>query len=127
MTDILPFDDSFSKKSDFRLATAISGNNLGNIENYRQGVEIRNDSDLYLGAVKIHAGYPNHELPQNEFGQPKSDVTKETWFLEIDAFDVVSFISSKNNSSTANVVTTYNGTVPTTISNQSVIMDYKIV
>lgn len=119
MPSIIPFDDSTTVDINFRSASVLSGSNLGDTEQFRQGIELRNENDHYQGTVKIHAGYPRHELPQNQFGQTRPAIAEENWFLEIDAFDAVNFISYRNNSNvvTASALTAYDGTFPRISSN----------
>lgn len=88
-----PFNDGPSNEVDYRDADVISGSSLGDTNQFRQGIELR-DEYYFMGSVKIHSGYPNHEIVQHEFGQSKVPLTDDNWFVDSDTYGPDSFIIS---------------------------------
>lgn len=60
------------------------------IDAFRQGVELTRDSHFVAGIAKIWSGYPDHKVPQTEFGQLTIHVS-ETPFSERLKFDSLAF------------------------------------
>ena len=70
------------------------------IDQYRQGVEITQQSHWSSGILKIHAGETNHLLRRNTFGQDVPGINDEqalntSWYKDIDYFDPVKYIEAQ--------------------------------
>lgn len=62
---------------------------------FRQGVELTQEKYFYQGIVKIHAGEPNHELPQRQFGeQLESEIFPIPSFRDCDSVNSVIILSA---------------------------------
>lgn len=118
MPAVPPFNDTKDNITTFRSARSVSGSDLSAIDPYRQGIELQTSNQYYLGTVKIHSGYPDHELPQTEFGQSEVRIEDANWYHEVDTFDVLSFMGYRSETGmTSSVLHTYNGTFPRISSN----------
>lgn len=67
-----------------------------NQNQFRQGIELSTEDKLYAGTVKIHAGWPEHKLPQQEFGFSKTQISSYVRYEEIDSFNPSDFINVSN-------------------------------
>lgn len=85
-----PFDES---PLAIRRSTTSGSMNTSAVDAFRQGVELTQDKFYQLGPVKIHSGEPQHMLRQNNVGEPTESLfPNQTNFLEIDVFDLLTFM-----------------------------------
>lgn len=88
-----PFNDTKETKVDYRAVTSVSGSDTSAFDQFRQGVELRNNF-YFMGAVKIHSGFPEHVLAQNKFGQARPPLVDQDWFFDLDTYGPDTFIQS---------------------------------
>lgn len=93
MPSVSPFNDSTAVKINYRQAHAISGSDLSLTDQFRQGVELR-DNFYFMGAVKIHSGFPEHQLAQNIFGQARPPLVDEKWYYDLDTYEPDTYLRS---------------------------------
>lgn len=124
MLVVEPFNDEKPATQDYRTATTVSGSDLGETNVYRQGIELTMPAHYFMGSVKISSGYLNHLLPQQHFGQTRQSISDETWFLDIDTYNPLTFINLKHDtSSTSSVLHSYEGSFPVISSNDGITPD----
>ncbi len=88
-----PFNDTKVVSINYRQAHVVSGSDLKLTDQFRQGIELR-DNFYFMGAVKIHSGFPNHVLPQNIFGQVRPSLTDENWYFDLDTYGPDTYLQS---------------------------------
>lgn len=88
-----PFNDSAVVNINYRQAHSVSGSDTNLTDQFRQGIELR-DNFYFLGAVKIHSGFPQHELAQNKFGQARPALVDENWYYDLDTYGPDTFLRS---------------------------------
>lgn len=88
-----PFNDSAVVNISYRQAHSVSGSDTNLTDQFRQGIELR-DNFYFLGAVKIHSGFPQHELAQNKFGQARPALVDENWYYDLDTYGPDTFLRS---------------------------------
>lgn len=88
-----PFNDAKASLTNYRTVTSSSGSNTSAVDQYRQGIELRNNF-YFMGAVKIHSGFPEHVLAQNKFGQSRAALVDEDWYYDLDTYGPDTFIRS---------------------------------
>lgn len=116
-----PFIDSKQEKINYRNSLSTSGSNLSAINQYRQGIEIT-ENTFHLGTIKIYSGYPNHFLPQNTIGQNEIKITDEIQYIDVDSFNTTTFLNIQH-STTSSTIYTFNGTYPNKFDGKKLFID----
>ncbi len=93
MPSVPPFNDSAVVQINYRQAHVVSGSDLQSTDQFRQGVELRGNFYL-MGAVKIHSGFPEHQLIQNKFGQSRAPLVDENWYYDLDTYGPDTYLRS---------------------------------
>lgn len=76
------------------------------VDAYLQGIELTQDKQFFAGVAKIWSGYPNHELPQTEFGE--SQIFEEDLpFEEKRKYNAIDFIQHSDQKSSFEFFTVY--------------------
>lgn len=65
------------------------------VDQFRQGVEITQDKHTY-GLVKILAGTPGHFVKPLAYGISEDDIVSTKFYVELDRFDSITFISQQD-------------------------------
>jgi hypothetical protein len=74
--------------------TVLSGSiDTSAIDLFRQGVELTSPEYFVSGIARIWAGFPNHIVPQNTFGQSVW-FKEETPYIEISKFSTITYLTS---------------------------------
>jgi len=106
------FVEASSSNNNWSIATYRTSSDTSAIDQYRQGVELTTDRHYYGGIVKIHAGYPGHQIPTVNFGQRRIKTDQTTQFKETDVFTTFSFIKKSEQYAVSSEVLAYSGSDP---------------
>ncbi len=88
-----PFNDTTIIRPDYRTAHSVSGSDTSAFDQFRQGIELKG-SFYFMGAVKIHSGFPEHILAQNKFGQVRAPLVDQDWYYDLDTYGPDTYIQS---------------------------------
>lgn len=90
-------------------ATVRTGSDTSEIDGFRQGVELISPKDYYTGIVKIHSGYPDHQIPTIDFGQQRIRTDQSQLFKEVSTYNVYSYINRRQSFSSASEIQAFSG------------------
>lgn len=87
------FGDSFDLAVELAGLYDVTGEiDTSNVDYMRQGVELQLPKHFVQGVVKIWSGFPDHKLPQLEFGELETPVEGLSPFDERQKLDPVQFV-----------------------------------